>query len=162
MSTSSSRGALVFAVVAALTSAVHPLVAQSKDPLIGNWALNVNKSTFAGAAPIRRTMTFTDIPNGITETITTTTSGGANITYKLVYTAKFDGKEYPADVASSLDTVSLKRIDARSVERIGKVKGQVVQTETYAVSPDGHMLTVTQEGQNNGVPFKSAQMFERQ
>lgn len=111
---------------------------------------------------MKRMMTFTAIPNGITETITTTTGGATNITYHLVYTAKFDGKEYPADVASSLDTVSLKRLDARSVERIGKVKGQVVQSETYSVSPDGHMLTVTQQGQNNGVPFKSAQMFDRQ
>jgi len=41
------------------------------------------------------------------------------------------------------------------------VKGQVVQTETYTVSPDGKMLTVKQGGSNNGVPLKSAQIFER-
>jgi hypothetical protein len=161
MGISSSGGACAAIVLGVVLAAVHPIIAQSKDPLIGDWTLDVNKSTFAGAAPVKRTMTFTTIPDGMTETITTTTAGAANITYQLVYTAKFDGKEYPADVASSFDTVSLKRVDARSVERVGKVKGQVVQTETYRVSPDGRMLTVTQEGQNNGVPFKSAQMFER-
>ena len=44
-------------------------------------------------------------------------------------------------------TVSIKRLDARSLERIGKVKAQVVETETYTVSPNGRMMTVKQEGE---------------
>ncbi len=147
---------------AALSTVTVRLVAQTRDPLVGNWILMANKSTFAGQPPVSRRMTFAIVPNGITQTITTTTGGQANITYHLTYTAGFDGKEYPADVASALDTVSLKRVDSRTVERIGKVKGKVVQTETYTVSPDGTMLTVAQEGTNGGVPFRSSQVFERQ
>jgi hypothetical protein len=162
MQTRRYRVAFVAVVVAALSLESHFLLAQAKDPLFGHWVLDVSRSTFAAAAPVKRTMQFMAVPNGIRQTITTTTGGLANVTYQLVYTAKFDGHEYPADVASSLDTVSLKRIDARTVERIGKVKGQVAQTETYAVSPDDHTLTVTQEGQNSGVPFKSMQIFVRQ
>jgi len=30
-----------------------------------------------------------------------------------------------------------RRIDARRLERIGKVRGQIVETETYMVSPNG-------------------------
>lgn len=155
---------VVFGVVlgAALPLATQSLMAQTKDPLVGNWILNVTRSTFAGPPPVKRTMMFTMVPNGIKQTITTTTAGQANITYHLVYTAQFDGQDYPADVASALDTVSLKRIDTRTVERIGKVKGRIVQTETYSVSPDGRMLTVAQEGKNDGAPFKSSQLFERQ
>ena len=137
-------------------------VAQSKDPLLGNWKLDVSKSTFPAAAPARRTMMFAAVPNGITQTITTTTSGNAEVTYDLVYTAKFDGKDYPADAASAFNTVAVKRLDAHSVERIGKAKGQVVETETYTVSPDGRMLTVKQEGENNGVQFKTSQVFQRE
>jgi len=158
---SHSRAALtvVFGAVLALGSQ-HP-AAQGKDPILGNWELDVQKSTFAGQRPVKRTMMFAPVPNGLKETITTTTNGLAEITYHLTYTAKFDGKDYPADVASSLDTVSLKRVDDHTIERIGKVKGQVMQTETYMVSPDGKMLTVKQEGKNNGVMFKSSQVFER-
>ena len=90
---------------------------------------------------------FTIMPDGVTQTITTTTAGAAEVTYNLVYTAKFDGKDYPADVASSFNTVSMKRLDARTLERIGKVKGQVAETETYAVSPNGRTMTVKQEGE---------------
>jgi hypothetical protein len=137
-----------------------PLFAQ-KDPLLGNWKLDVAKSTFPAAAPARRTMTFVAVPNGLKQSIETTTSGNAEVTYNLVYTAKFDGKDYPADVASSFNTIAMKRVDARTVERIGKTKGTVVETETYTVSPDGKTLSVTQQGDNNGVPFKTAQVFER-
>jgi len=56
----------------------------------------------------------------------------------------------------------MKRVDGRTLERIGKVRGTVVETETYTVSPDGRMLSVKQEGENNGVPFITAQIFERE
>ncbi len=153
---------LTAAIGAAFVLTAGHAHAQRKDPLLGNWQLDLAKSTFtAAAAPAKRLMMFTAVPNGLTETITTTTAGNAEVTYKLVYTAKFDGKDYPADVASAFNTISMRRIDASSVERLGKVKGQVVQTETYTVSPDGKTLTVKQEGTNNGVPFKSTQVFER-
>ncbi len=136
------------------------LLAQ-KGPILGSWTLGVAKSTFPGAAPARRAMTFASVPNGIKQSITTTTNGNAQVTYNLVYTARFDGKDYPADVASSFNTIEVKRLDARTIERIGKTKGQVIETETYTVSPDGRTLSVKQEGQNDGVPFKTAQVFER-
>ncbi len=163
MHTRSRQAALVGAAVGAMLSlGSHLLVAQSNDPLAGKWRLDVDKSTFAGAKPTKRIMMFTIMPNGVTQTITTTTAGAAEVTYNLVYTAKFDGKDYPADVASSFNTVSMKRLDARRLERIGKVKGQIVETETYMVSPNGRTMTVKQEGENNGVPFKTSQVFERE
>ena len=136
------------------------LLAQ-KDPILGSWKLDVAKSTFPTAAPASRTMTFAAVPNGIKQSIVTRTSGNAEVTYNLVYTAKFDAKDYPADVASSFNTIAMKRIDGRTIERLGKTHGQVVETETYTVSPDGKTLSVKQEGDNNGVPFKTAQVFER-
>ncbi len=163
MHTRSGHAALVGAAVGAMLSlSSHLLVAQSKDPIAGKWNLDVDKSTFAGARPTRRMMLFTMMPDGVKQTITTTTAGAAEVTYNLVYTAKFDGKDYPADVASSFNTVSMKRLDARTLERIGKVKGQVVETETYTVSPNGRTMTVKQEGENDGVPFKTSQVFERE
>ena len=148
-------------VVGAVLLTGDLLLAQ-KDPIVGRWTLDVAKSTFPGARPARRTMTFAAVPNGITQSITTTTSGNGDVTYSLVYTARFDGKDYPADVASSFNTIEMKRLGARAIERIGKEKGQIVETETYTVSPDGKTLSVMQEGENNGAPFKTAQIFERE
>ena len=148
------------AVAGAVLSSIS-LLAQ-KDPIVGSWQLDVAKSTFPAAAPASRTMTFAVVPNGLKQEIMTRTAGNAEVTYNLVYTAKFDGKDYPADVASSFNTIEMKRVNARTIERIGKTHGQVAETETYTVSPDGKTLSVKQEGDNNGVPFKTAQLFERE
>jgi len=155
-------GLAALALGAVLTLEPARAIAQSKDPILGSWTLDVSKSKFAGATPSSREMMFKAVPNGITQLITTTTTGLAEITYHLTYTAKFDGKDYPADAASSFNTIMMKRVDAHTLERVGKVKGNVVETETYTVSPDGKMLSVKQQGENNGVPFMTAQVFERQ
>jgi len=40
---------------------------------------------------------------------------------------QIDGKDYPI-TGTGLDTVSLKRIDANTIERTGKVRGKVTET----------------------------------
>ena len=65
------------------------------------------------------------------------------------YTARFDGNDYPIS-NSILSTVSLKRVDDQTVERTGKVRGQVVETETRTVSNNGKVLTVTTKGNIDG------------
>ena len=136
---------------------------QANDPLIGTWQLDVTKSSFtgapAGAAPFRREMTFESVANGIKHTtVTRDALGGANPSE---YTVKFDGKDYPAPADSALDTNSIRRIDANTIERTGKIKGQVIETVTYAVSADGKTLTVTQKGSINGIDYGSVQVFTR-
>jgi len=58
------------------------------------------------------------------------------------YTAKFDGNEYPVKGAYGYDTVSLKRLGDRSFEETDKLKGKVVEVDTWTVSNDGRILTV--------------------
>ena len=58
--------------------------------------------------------------------------------------------------------VSLKRVDDRTVERTGKVQGQVVETETRTVSDNGKVLTVTTKGSRNGSEYSSVQVYDRQ
>lgn len=68
--------------------------------------------------------------------------------YQDVLSMKFDGKDYeekgptvpPGSVSSG------KRVNARTLEIIDKVKGQVIDHTTYEVSPDGKTLTLTVRG----------------
>ena len=142
------------------------LVAQTSEPLLGSWVLDVGKSTFgAGAgAPDKRTMTFERAADGIRHvTDTTANQGGFNEQrYRLQYTFKLDGKEYPADVQMPVSTVSFKRVDGNTIVRSGKYRGEVVETVTYAVSADRSVLTVTQMGNLNGAEVSSVQVFSRQ
>jgi hypothetical protein len=66
---------------------------QAKDPFVGSWSMDPDKSTFTpGPVPMERYMTFGISDKGMTH-LTKTPSlfgGSSNITY----TAKFDGKDY--------------------------------------------------------------------
>ena len=53
------------------------------------------------------------------------------------YTAKFDGNDYPLTGSQMADTVTLKRIDARTTERTDKKGGTVAQTLTLEPAPRG-------------------------
>jgi hypothetical protein len=58
------------------------------------------------------------------------------------YTANFDGKEYPVKGSYVYDTVSLKRLGERAVEETDKLKGKIIEIDTWTVSNDGRTLTV--------------------
>ena len=138
-----------------------------KDPLFGAWTMDNARSTFVGNAnPIdQRTVTLEAASDGgikhSTRTMITAVNNG--LSFDVVYSAKLDGKEYPAGAGATLDTVAFRRIDARTVERTGRIKGQVVETATWAISPDGKTLTFTTKGTPPGAPpYSSVQVFDRQ
>jgi hypothetical protein len=135
------------------------LAKTAKDPIVGTWVLDLAKSTFSGNIPQKRLITFETTNEGAIREIARTeqANGGWD---EVAYTAREDGKDYPIS-NSVLDTISLKRVDARTVERMGKVRGQVVETRTRTVSPDGRTMTITTKGTNNGAPYQSVQVFER-
>jgi len=146
-------------VVTAFTFGVSGAVWAADGPLIGNWKLEPAKSTFIGAAPSDRTMTFAKVKDGIKHTINTTGGGrGGEERYTLSYTFNVDGKDYKPDISMPLDSVSFHRIDTNTVERDGKDRGQVIDKEVFKVSPDGKTLTVTETRQNT----TGVEVYERE
>src|SRR5438270_1700596 len=112
---------------ATLSSAA--LVAQSAEPLVGVWNVDVFKSEYVTGQPtIRRVIMFEVKGDSLHFTQETTNQGfNTSETIKIEYTAKINGKDY-AIMNSGLDTVALRKIDAATYQRIGKIKG--MQTET--------------------------------
>ncbi len=58
------------------------------------------------------------------------------------FTAKIDGKDYPVKGAYIFNAVSLKRVDARTLEETDKRDGTVIEVSKMTVSPDGKKMTV--------------------
>ena len=58
------------------------------------------------------------------------------------YTAKLDGTDAPYKGSYSTDTVSLKKIDAHTIEETDKRGGQVVEVDKMTVSANGKTMTV--------------------
>lgn len=66
------------------------------------------------------------------------------------YTAKFDGNDYPVTGSYGYDQVSLKRVSPNSFEETDKLKGKVVEVDTWTVSKDGKTLTVVAVSKPSG------------
>jgi hypothetical protein len=58
------------------------------------------------------------------------------------YTAKFDGADYPATGAHTYDAVSLKKINANTVQETDTRDGKVVDASTMTISANGKTMTV--------------------
>jgi hypothetical protein len=122
--------------------------AQAADPLLGTWKLDVAESKFSpGPPPKSITVTFEQAGEGVK--VTADAVGADGKATHTTYTGNYDGKDYPVTGSGTgADTVSLKRVDARTTERTDKKGGKVVMTFTRTVSSDGKLLTVTIKGTN--------------
>ncbi len=105
--------------------------AQSKDTVIGKWTLNVAKSKFdpgpaAKSADVVLTGSGAD---GIKVVFDGVSSTGDRVHWE--YTGNYDGKDYPMTGNVEGDTVSLKRINASSVETTYKLKGKVTLVNVH-------------------------------
>ena len=151
---------IILGLLSVLSVGQGVMVAQSvSDSALGAWTLNHAKSTFSGAAPYRRVMKFEVVGDTIKETTYTMSTDKRSVLVE--YTARFDGNDYPIS-NSILTTVSLKRVDDQTVERTGKIGGQVVETETRTVSDNGKVLTVATKGNRDGAEYSSVQVYDRQ
>ena len=158
--------ALMFGVAVVLgvvlgTDIVH-LSAQGGDPRIGTWKLNVAKSKYSPGPP-PQSQTLKVEPSGQGEKVTSEVVAADGTRTTTQYTANFDGKDYPLTGSQIVDTVSLKRIDARTTERTDKKGGTVAQTIRRVVSADGKTMNVTVKGKNaQGQEMSNVVVFEKQ
>ena len=136
--------------------------AQASDARMGTWKLNVEKSKYSpGPAP--QSVTMKVEASGQGEKSTTEGVNAAGTATKTEYTANYDGKDYPMTGSQNADTVSLKRIDARTMERADKKGDKVVLTSTRVVSEDGKTMTVTTKGTNaQGQDVNNVTIWEKQ
>jgi hypothetical protein len=133
---------------------------QAKDPIIGNWVLNFGKSDFKQlAAPQTTTLTFTAIANGFIEHYKILNANGATDNWE--FKCAYDGMECSMPPESPLNAVTLKKIDANTVERSGIARKKVVETVIYKISNGGKTLTVTTTGKDDNAG-DSVQVYDKQ
>ena len=128
----------------------------------GTWKLDTQKSSFSpGPAPQALTTTFES--NGDSVKWKSERTGADGKKAVSTYEAKFDGKDYPIVGSPTADTVTLRRIDARTTERVNKKDGKVVTTERREVAADGRSYTTTITGTTaDGTPVNTRLVFDRQ
>jgi hypothetical protein len=149
-------------VLATLTLSLHQAAAQSDVQCVGTWKLNLVKSKLGpGPAPRSITSTIEAVGEHTRLTGVRIDSDGSRTEAK--YTARMDGKDYPIKGSANADTVSLKRIDARTIERTDKRAGKVVETSITVFSADGKTSTTTGKGRcSKGEEFDYVAVNEKQ
>ena len=132
------------------------------DPLVGTWVLNVAKSKYTpGPPPKEQTTIFEAAGQGLKVTTKGIDSDGKPT--MTAYTANYDGKDYPVTGNPAWDMVSLKRVNANTVQFTRKRAGKVVQTATSVISKDGKTRTVTSTGVNaQGQKIHNIAVYDKQ
>ena len=153
---------LVVLGVVIVVADIVSVSAQASDPRIGTWKLNVAKSKYS-PGPSPQSQTLKVEPSGQGEKVTSEVVAADGTRTTTQYTANFDGKDNPLTGSQVADTVSLKRIDARTTERTDKKGGTVVVTIRRVVSADGKTMNVTVKGKNaQGQEMSNVVVFEKQ
>ena len=157
----------VVGVVVAIAIASTTLIgqsakpAQSADPVVGTWVLNVAKSKFSpGPALKSESRTYTMVGQEIKATSKGVGGDGKPTTGE--WTIVYDGKDRPQTGNPDADTLSLKRVDAFTTEFTQKKAGKVVITGTRTISRDGKVMTITTKGTNaKGQAINEVEIFEK-
>lgn len=159
MQTRALRYAIVLGLFVALFG-IHA-AAQSADPIIGTWVLNVAKSTFVpGPAPKSESRTYVVAGKEIKATSTGVGADGKPTTGEWILVS--DGRDTPMTGNPDADVLSLKKIDAFSAEFTLKKAGKVVITGTRTITRDGKIMTITNRGTNaKGQKVNDVLVFEK-
>ena len=133
-------------------------LAQSSDPLIGTWKLNVAKSKGVKSG----STTIEAAGKGIKFTVDLVPADGTPSHW--AFTANYDGKDYPVTGNSPYgNAVALTRVDARTIRITSKQDGKVTTTSTIVVSEDGKTRTTTIKGTDiKGQPVNIVSYYEKQ
>jgi hypothetical protein len=160
------RSARTYGLLAVILGAIlvsGAVLTAQKDPFLGKWVLNVDKSDFMspGGADVReRTIEMTAGKDGMIAHKQSTYRVGQDIVTTITGEAKFDGKDYPV-IGAAFGQVAFTRM-GNTMTRIAKNGGKEVETATYTLSPDGKTLTIVTKGENYGIKYGSTQIFERE
>jgi hypothetical protein len=152
----------IFATTLLLVAPALSVTAAAADKHSGTWKMNPAKSTYSPGPPAKSvTLKVDSDENGI-KIDAEGTDGNGNPTH-VEYNAKFDGKDYPVTGLPNADTVSVKRIDANTIQSTIKKGDQVVMTVTSTVSNYGKTRTSTFKGKDaQGRDVSNVVVYDKQ
>jgi hypothetical protein len=149
-------------LVVVLAMAVAPATCLAQQAKIGNWRLNISKSTYPGKPPQNVTRQYEDLGCGF---VLSTHQGmeADGKPYFVQYVAKTDGKDYPLSIRGSgtINSITFSRMNERAVAYVLKVDGKVTAHGTTTVSSDGNTLTIATTPVNTSEGAE-VEVFERE
>jgi hypothetical protein len=155
-------------VKASLLFLAIPLLAAT-DPFVGTWKLDTGKTKVPPGAPsfLMATIKIEESATGLKSTAFG--ADGQGIASSITFDCSLDSKPCPVTTAtqlrgeSAIDTITLHRIDPRTIDATGTLSGKQVYSDRRVVAADGSTLTVTRKGNNSaGKAYQSTIVLTRQ
>jgi hypothetical protein len=153
---------LLVGTVLAIGGAAVALAADASDPVVGTWKLNLAKSTFSpGPAPKSQMRAYVATADGIEMMYTGVAADGSAVNGKSTF--NYDGKDYPITGSADFDTLSLKRVDATTIESTQKKAGKATGMTIRTVAGDGKVMTLKSKGTSaKGDAYDNVMVFDKQ
>ena len=145
-----------------LGTAITAIGAFAADNSIGTWKLNMEKSKFSPAAPVKSLTSVREASEGgVKVTSTGELADGTAINSN--YTVKYDGKASSA-TGSPFDTIAFKQVNANTFTFTAKkTDGKYNVTGRMLVSKNGKTITSTAKGTNaQGQAYSATMVYEKQ
>jgi hypothetical protein len=134
------------------------------DPVIGMWKLNVAKSKFSHGPALKSDIrTYEESRDGtMMVTLKSTSADGSETILKRTF--KEDGKNYPVNDSSGVDSISEVRINTRTARYAEKKAGKAMLRGRRVLSKDGKRLTVIEAGTDaaTGARVEHTLVYDRQ
>ena len=132
------------------------------NPRIGNWKLNLAKSTYSpGPAPRSSTFNFQMEGQNLKNTVEGIDAEGKPT--KAVFIHIYDGKPYPTTGGAGFDSSAYTPVDANIVKFTRMNAGKVIQSGSHVLSSDGKTFTVITTGTGpNGREINNFAVYEKQ
>lgn len=145
-----------------LTGLVDTAIAGRMDALLGDWDLNIEKSTFEPQPPMKK-YTMKVIAAGADHLLIKSDWIEADGTAGHVeYSTAFDGKPISIIDYPFADTVTDTIVNATTWKSVWTKDGKVVERELETISADGKIFRETDQGKDQkGKKFKNHLIFER-
>lgn len=133
----------------------------STDPFLGQWELQPDQNHYElGTPPAQGTYIFESQGAGYLVTMKWTTVEGKSM--EMTYSGIPDGLWYPVENNPGVDTMSMTRVDAQTLDSEAR-KGEVsVAHGRRVLSEDAQTMTIVQSGKTpDGQPFANTSVYRR-
>ena len=151
-----------FLIGTVLAVASLAAAADTPDPAVGTWTLDVAKSKLPPGHEIKsQTRVYSATPDGVSLQVTGVAADGSAISQQSIF--KYDGKTYPWTGAADYDAISLKRINGSTVKSTLMKGGKTVGSSVRSISMHGKLLTLTSNLKSaDGKPYRTMSVFDKQ
>ena len=133
----------------------------AENPFAGTWKVNTAKSKLAGSGIGSGGVRVESDGTTYKASVDNTDEKGQPV--KFDYEATLDGKPSKVTGSATIDELSLKRVNAHTIDATGKKDGKVVYTDKRTVSPDGKTYTISRTGTSpEGKKYHATIVFDKQ